>query len=83
MVDPSRTVPDTMNHYLQAVRWSQAGTVPVTYILNERDRPVPTPLQEEMVARLPHPPTVVRFDTGHIPPVTHAEEFAAVVRSIA
>lgn len=82
MVDPTRTVPDTMNHYLQPVHWSRAGTVPVTYVLNERDRPVPTPLQEEMVGRLPHPPTVVRFDTGHIPAVTHAEAFADVVRSI-
>lgn len=82
MVDPTRTVPDTMNHYLQPVHWSRAGDVPVTYVLNERDRPVPTALQEEMVGRLPHPPTVVRFDTGHIPAVTHPEQFAAVVRSI-
>ena len=82
VVDPARVVPDTMNHYLQPVHWSEAGEVPVTYILNERDRPVPLPLQEEMVARLPHPPTVVRLDTGHIPAVTAPKEFAAIVESV-
>ena len=79
MVDPARCVSDTVHHYFQPVRWSAAPDVPVTYVLNERDRPVPAALQEEMVARLPHPPTVIRFDTGHLPPVTHPEAFAEVV----
>jgi pimeloyl-ACP methyl ester carboxylesterase len=82
VVDPARCVPDTMWHYFQPVHWSRAGDVPVTYVLSERDRPVPVGLQEEMIDRLPHPPRVVRFDTGHIPSVTHTEAFAAVVRTL-
>ncbi len=81
VVDPRRVVPDTMHHYLQPVHWSQAGDVAVTYVLNERDRPVPAPLQEEMVARLPNPPTLHRLDTGHIPPVTAPADFAAILGS--
>ncbi len=42
-------------------------TLPVTYVLNERDRPIPTSMQEEMIGRLPSAPRVVRLDTGHIP----------------
>jgi pimeloyl-ACP methyl ester carboxylesterase len=83
VVDPVRCVKDTLNHYFQPVHWSIAPDVPVTYILNERDRPVPTPLQEEMVARLPRPPEVIRVDTGHIPPVTAPEDFAALLVDIA
>jgi pimeloyl-ACP methyl ester carboxylesterase len=79
VVDPVRVVPDTMNHYFQPVHWSRAGDVPVTYVVNERDRPVPAALQDEMVARLPHPPEVVRLDGGHIPPVTDPVTFAAIV----
>ena len=81
VVDPARCVSDTVHHYFQPVRWSEAPDVPVTYVLNERDRPVPAALQEDMVGRLPHPPTVIRFDTGHLPPVTHPEAFAEVVRN--
>jgi len=80
--DPARVVVDTMNHYFQAVRWSQAGGVAVTYVVNERDRPVPTELQETMLARLPVTPAVVRLDTGHVPAVTHPEALAAVVRDV-
>ena len=79
MVDPRRCVPDTMHHYRQPVYWSRAGDVPVTYILNERDRPVPVPLQETMIGRLPQRATVIRLDTGHIPAVTHARRFADAV----
>ena len=82
VVDPARCVPDTMHHYFQPVRWSLAGDVPVTYVLTERDRPVPAPLQEEMIGRLPHPPRVVRLDTGHIPPVTDPAGFAAILRAV-
>jgi len=82
MVDPARCVQDTMVHYFQPVRWSQAGYVPVTYVLTERDRPVPAALQEEMIGRLPHAPRVVRLDTGHIPAVTDPTGFAAIVHGI-
>ncbi len=80
VVDPERCCKDTMWHYFQPVHWSLASGVPVSYVLTERDRPVPAALQEEMIGRLPEPPTVVRMDTGHIPPVTHTEAFAAIVR---
>jgi pimeloyl-ACP methyl ester carboxylesterase len=56
--------------------------VPVTYVVHERDRPSPVGLQDEMVARLPHPPTVIRLDTGHIPPITMPDEFAAIVNPL-
>jgi pimeloyl-ACP methyl ester carboxylesterase len=71
VVDPCRYVPDTVHHYFQPVRWSVAASVPVTYVLNERDRPIPPALQEEMVGRLPSAPSVVRLPTGHLPAVTH------------
>jgi pimeloyl-ACP methyl ester carboxylesterase len=83
VVDPSRYVPDTVHHYFQPVRWSTAAEVPVTYVLTERDRPVPSDLQEEMVGRLPSPPEVIRFPTGHLPAVTHPELLAEVVRKVA
>jgi pimeloyl-ACP methyl ester carboxylesterase len=79
VVDPVRCVPDTIHHYFQPVHWSLARGVPVTYVLNERDRPIPPALQEEMVARLPEAPTVVRLDTGHLPAVTHPHELAKAV----
>ncbi len=82
VLDPARLVVDTVHHYLQPVYWSRAGDVPVTYIANERDRPVPLALQEKMIARLPHSPTVVRLDTGHIPPVTAPQAFAALLPRI-
>ncbi|NLV54814.1 MAG: alpha/beta hydrolase [Acidimicrobiales bacterium] len=78
VVDPVRCVPDTVHHYLQPVRWSEAGPVPVTYVLTEADRPVPPAAQEAMVGRLPHPPALVRLPTGHLPMVTHPAELGAV-----
>ena len=81
VVDPLRCVPDTVQHYFQPVRWSAAAHVPVTYVLNERDRPIPAALQEEMLARLPRPATVVRLDSGHVPPVTAPAEFAELLAS--
>lgn len=82
VVDPERCVVDTMHHYLQPVRWSTVPpSIPVTYLLTERDRPVPAPIQEEMVGRLPTPPTLIRLDTGHIPPVTDPTGFAALLRN--
>jgi pimeloyl-ACP methyl ester carboxylesterase len=82
VVDPVRCVVDTLHHYFQPVHWSTAGDVDVTYVLTERDRPVPAGLQEEMIGRLPRPPVVVRLDTGHVPPVTDPAGFADLVRSV-
>lgn len=79
VADPSRTVPDTVHHYFQPVHWSQAAGVPVTYVLNERDRPVATANQERMAARVPGLLAVVRLDCGHIPAVTHPELLAEVI----
>ena len=81
-VDPLRCVPDTINHYFQPVHWSQAADVPVTYVVNERDRPIPAALQAELIARLPHPPTVVRLDGGHCPAITDPGSLASVIRSV-
>ncbi len=77
--DPARLVADTVHHYFQPVYWSTVGAIPVTYVTNERDRPIPIALQHEMIERLPHPPTVVAFAGGHAPAVTDAVSFAAVV----
>lgn len=82
MVHPERCVPDTVHHYFQPVHWSIAGDVPVTYVLNERDRPVSPEMQATMIARLPRKPEVVRLDCGHLPAVTHPEVFARVLREI-
>jgi pimeloyl-ACP methyl ester carboxylesterase len=82
VADPLRCVPDTVHHYFQPVCWSIAARVPVTYVVNERDRPVPVALQEAMIARLPHPPSVVRLDGGHLPAVTAPASFAAVLASV-
>ena len=82
MTDPVRCVQDALNHYFLPVRWSAAADVPVTYILNEKDRPVPVELQEEMITRLPHPATVIRLDTGHLPAVTEPRRFAEVLAGI-
>lgn len=78
MVDPVRCVPDTVHHYFQPVHWSTISHVPVTYMLNERDRPVPVEIQEEMVTHLTRP-RVVRLDGGHLPPVTDPARFAALL----
>jgi pimeloyl-ACP methyl ester carboxylesterase len=82
MVDPVRCVPDTVHHYFQPIHWSIAAHVPVTYLLNTRDRPVPSETQEQMVTHLPAAPRVVRLDTGHLPAVTAPETFAALLRAV-
>ena len=81
VTDAVRCVPDTVHHYFQPIRWSAAAAVPVTYLLNTRDRPVPSETQERMVTHLPRPPRIVRLDTGHLPAVTHAAEFAELLES--
>jgi pimeloyl-ACP methyl ester carboxylesterase len=77
--DPVRFVRDTFNFFDAPVFWSLASTVPVTYVLNLRDRSVPLALQRAMMARLPTLPVVVPLDTGHVPAVTMPTVFAALL----
>ncbi len=79
VVDPVRCVEDTVHHYFQPVHWSAVAGVPITYVLNERDRPVPPEMQEEMAQRLPAPTTVVRVDSGHLFPVTAPGRLAEIL----
>ena len=79
IADPLRTVADTVNHYFQPVSWIGLEHIPVTYVLNERDRPVTPAMQEQMCTHLPTSPEIVRMDSGHIPAVTQPEEIAAYV----
>lgn len=80
--DPVRFVEDTLHHYFQPVHWSMADEVAVTYVVNERDRPIPVTLQDEMITRLPATPRRVNLDGGHIPAVTAPETFAAVLHTV-
>ena len=82
VVDPVRCVEDTVHHYFQPVSWGGVTGVPVTYVLNERDRPVPPATQEEMAGRLPPPAEVVRIDSGHLLPVTAPGAFAAILAAV-
>jgi len=82
VVDPVRCVEDTVHHYFQPVSWKGVTGVPITYVLNERDRPVPPGSQEEMAGRLPPPTEVVRIDSGHLLPVTAPGTFAAILDAI-
>ncbi len=79
VVDPIRCVEDTVHHYFQPVCWSVVEGVPITYVLNERDRPVPPEAQEEMALRLPAPVEVIRVDSGHLLPVTSPRTFAGIL----
>jgi pimeloyl-ACP methyl ester carboxylesterase len=79
VVDPVRCVPDGVNHYFQPVDWSVVDGAPVTYVLNERDRPISPAQQQAMIGWLPRPPRVVRLPGGHLPAVTDPEAFARVV----
>jgi pimeloyl-ACP methyl ester carboxylesterase len=81
MVDPQRCVPDTVNHYFQPVDWTTVAGIPITYLLNTRDRPIPSATQEEMAARLPAPKMIIRLDGGHVPSVTDPERFAFLLAS--
>lgn len=80
VVDPVRCVEDTVHHYFQPVHWAEVAGVPITYVLNERDRPVPSGTQEEMAHRLPQPTTIVRVDSGHLLPVTDPAMFAKLLQ---
>jgi pimeloyl-ACP methyl ester carboxylesterase len=79
VVDPIRCVEDTVNHYFQPVCWSTVAGIPIVYVVNERDRPIPTETQEVMAGRLPSPLTVIRVDSGHLLPVTDPGRFAQIV----
>ena len=80
---PCARVEDTVQHYFQPVHWSAAAGVPITYVLNERDRPVRRDDQEVMVRRLPAPAEVIRVDSGHLLPVTSPAAFAEIVTRVA
>jgi pimeloyl-ACP methyl ester carboxylesterase len=82
VVDPVRCVPDTVHHYFQPVQWSVVAGVPIVYVLNEHDRPVPTDTQEVMAGRLPDPASIVRIDSGHLLPVTAPATFAEILAGI-
>ena len=73
-----RLVEDSFNVYCDPVSWAGV-TVPVTYVRAARDTAIPPALQDEMIARLPAPPTVLDWDCGHIPPVTRPEAFSALL----
>ena len=79
VVDPVRCVPDGVHHYFQPVHWSLVGEVPVTYIVNERDRPISPAQQEAMIGWLPLPPRVVTLPGGHLPAVTDPVTLAALI----
>ena len=83
VTDPERSVEDTVHHYFQPVHWSAVTGVPITYVLNERDRPVRADMQEVMVRRLPPPVEVVRLPAGHLLPVTSPAVLAEIVRRVA
>jgi pimeloyl-ACP methyl ester carboxylesterase len=83
VLDPVRSVEDTVQHYFQPVHWSAAAGVPITYVVNERDRPVRRDDQELMVRRLPAPVEVVRVDSGHLLPVTSPAALAEIVTRVA
>jgi pimeloyl-ACP methyl ester carboxylesterase len=82
VTDPVRCVEDTVHHYFQPVHWSAVAGVPITYVINERDRPIPPEAQHEMVGRLPGPVTVVSVDSGHLLPVTDPACFARILRQV-
>ena len=71
-----------MHHYFQPVRWSRAAGVPVTYVVNERDRPVLPEVQEVMAPRVPELVAVVRLDCGHMSPVTHPARIAEILAAV-
>jgi pimeloyl-ACP methyl ester carboxylesterase len=83
VLDPARSVEDTVHHYFQPVHWSAAAGVPITYVVNERDRPVRPEMQQVMVQRLPTPVEAIRFDAGHLLPVTSPAVFAEIVNRVA
>jgi len=82
MTDPVRCVEDTVHHYFQPVSWAKVAGIPITYVVNERDRPVLPEAQVEMAERLPHPVTVIRINSGHLLPVTDPATFAEILGDV-
>jgi pimeloyl-ACP methyl ester carboxylesterase len=82
VIDPIRSVEDTVHHYFQPVHWSVATGVPINYVLNQRGGPVPPATHEEMAQRLPQPVPVVRVDSGHLLPVIAPDSFAEILSRI-
>jgi pimeloyl-ACP methyl ester carboxylesterase len=82
VVDPVRSVEDTVHHYFQPVYWSEVVDVPITYVLNELDRPVPPNMQEDMARRLPAPSRTTRVKSGHLLPVTSPALFAEILAGV-
>ena len=83
VTNPERSVEDTVHHYFQPVHWCAVAGVPITYVLNERDRPIRAEMQEVMVLRLPPPVEVIRLDSGHLLPVTSPAVLAEIVNRVA
>lgn len=78
VTDPVRAVVDTMNVYFQPVHWAGLEDVPVTYVKNLRDRPVPPELQDLMCARIRWA-RAVELDAGHVAAITQPERLAAII----
>jgi pimeloyl-ACP methyl ester carboxylesterase len=81
VADPVRAVTDSVDVYFQPVHWSLVD-VPVTYLVNDHDRPTPPELQLEMAGRLPTSPAIVHLDSGHVPAVTVPKVLAAQITAI-
>lgn len=79
VTDPVRSVEDTVHHYFQPVSWEPVGGIPITYAVNDRDRPIPPATQADMAGRLPRPTTVVHLPTGHLAPITHPVALVAIL----
>jgi pimeloyl-ACP methyl ester carboxylesterase len=82
VVDPLRCVEDTVHHYFQPVHWAHVAGIPITYVINDRDRPVQPEAQKEMAQRLPQPVTCVRVDSGHLLPLTAPGIFAKILADV-
>ena len=78
VLDPARFVHDSMNVYFQPLSWRGLESIPVTYVKNKRDRPVPPELQVEMASRIPWS-RLVEIDSGHVPAITAPEKLAALI----
>ena len=82
VTSPLRTVPDTVHHYFQPISWAATADLPVTYVVNDRDRPITTENQLAMIDRLPQVAelvTVAHLDTGHLPAVTDPADLATLI----
>jgi pimeloyl-ACP methyl ester carboxylesterase len=82
VADPARAVTDSVDVYFQPVHWSLVD-VPITYLVNDHDRPTPPELQLEMAGRLPAPPAIIHLDSGHVPAVTMPDVLASHITAIA